>query len=137
MAAKYTTPPRENTSLAGPAWPWAWACSGDMNDGVPSTLPAEVSTVPSIALAMPKSITRGPSGQQHVAAKSRCTMPGGVDVAQRLGQPGRQPQPGGAPHRPVPGTSPPAVAGPATYSVASQVPSSSGPASTTGVATRR
>ena len=76
VAAKYTTPPNENTSLGGPVG-WPWACSGDMNDGVPSTLPAEVSTVPSCARAMPKSITRGPSSASSTLAglRSRCTRP--------------------------------------------------------------
>jgi len=50
-------------------------CSGDMYGGVPATDTDEVTR--SMARAMPKSTTRGPSEESSTLAglKSRCTMP--------------------------------------------------------------
>ncbi len=134
VAAKYSTPPRENTSLAGPAG-WPWACSGDMNDGVPSRLSAEVSTVPSSARAMPKSITRGPSSASSTLPgfRSRCTSPQSWMTRSASASPAASFSTASS------GSGPAAVTtscsdGPATYAMASQGGSSSGPASTTGAA---
>ncbi|GHI22765.1 hypothetical protein Shyd_41360 [Streptomyces hydrogenans] len=60
VAAKASTAPSENTSLAGPTGCPA-TCSGDMKPGVPITIPACVRTCDSAMIEIPKSITRGPS----------------------------------------------------------------------------
>ena len=95
VAAKYTTPPNENTSLGGPVG-WPWACSGDMNDGVPSTLPAEVEygavlRAGDAEVDHPRAVV----GQQHIGrlevAMHQASV---VNGAQRLGQPGGQLQHG-------------------------------------------
>jgi hypothetical protein len=65
-----------------------WACSGDMNSGVPKTIPSWVSTMEpgriswSVTLARPKSSTLGKSlmppwvlRKMFSGFRSRCTMP--------------------------------------------------------------
>ncbi len=64
-----------NMSDLGPGFDWV-SCSGAMYDGVPITATVRVE-LRSSALAMPKSITRGPSEARSTfdGLKSRCTMP--------------------------------------------------------------
>ncbi|MCW2891759.1 MAG: hypothetical protein JWO75_1248 [Actinomycetia bacterium] len=56
---------------------WPLTCSGAMNGGDPMSIPVPVTTVESAARAMPKSMTRGPSGASSTfdGFRSRCTMP--------------------------------------------------------------
>ncbi len=74
VAANTIVPAHANTSLAGCASPRN--CSGAMNAGVPTTLEVML-WLTSSARAMPKSITRGPSGPSSTlpGLKSRCTTP--------------------------------------------------------------
>ena len=76
VAAKVRTEPRASTSAGGPC-SRASTCSGDMNDGVPSTTLGLVSEAISRARAMPKSMTRGPSEAMMMLLgfRSRCTTP--------------------------------------------------------------
>ena len=76
VAANASTAPRLNTSLVGPT-PRPTACSGDMNPGEPTTIPAWVSMLASGDREIPKSITRGPSPASSTLAgfRSRCTTP--------------------------------------------------------------
>lgn len=60
VAATAAIRPREKTSAAG-VCSWPFACSGDMNCGVPISPPLRVSWVASAARAMPKSMIQGPS----------------------------------------------------------------------------
>jgi len=77
VAAKASTLPSENTSLAGlVASPPT--CSGDMYANVPITAPGLVIGVDaSITRAIPKSMIRGPSGARMTlpGLRSRCTRP--------------------------------------------------------------
>jgi len=76
VAAKVSTAPRLNTSLAGPTRR-PRACSGDIKEGEPNTMPVPVSMVASAAQEIPKSMTRGPSSASSTfdGFRSRCTMP--------------------------------------------------------------
>jgi hypothetical protein len=60
VAAYARTLPREKTSLSGPSRS-PRTCSGDMKENVPMSTPEDVNDVASAALAMPKSMIRGPS----------------------------------------------------------------------------
>ena len=60
-SAKAATAPRAKTSTAGVTG-WPRICSGAMNCGEPTAMPLCVRLVASAARAMPKSMTRGPSG---------------------------------------------------------------------------
>ena len=64
-------------SLATDACRVSRACSGAMYAGVPSAPRVTVSWIRSAALATPKSITRGPSGETSTfeGFRSRCTSP--------------------------------------------------------------
>ena len=57
---KAITAPKEKMSLAEPMPRVLSTCSGDMNDGVPITWPVMVIVAEPTALAIPKSIRRGP-----------------------------------------------------------------------------
>jgi hypothetical protein len=74
VAANTIVPAHANTSLAGSASPRN--CSGAMNAGVPTMLVVRL-WLASRARAIPKSITRGPSGPSStlLGLKSRCTTP--------------------------------------------------------------
>ena len=76
VAANASTAPRLKMSLDGPTSE-PIACSGDMNPGDPTTRPACVSMVDSVAREMPKSMTRGPSSASSTfdGLRSRCTTP--------------------------------------------------------------
>src|SRR5580693_7672441 len=77
VPAKASTLPSANTSLAGPTGS-PRICSGDMYVSVPTTTPVEVSPVVApMALAMPKSMIRGPSAARITlpGLRSRCTSP--------------------------------------------------------------
>jgi hypothetical protein len=75
VAANVTVHPQANMSAGGPAFAPA-SCSGAMNAGVPTTRLVTVVSA-SIARAIPKSITRGPSGPSITfpGFTSRCTTP--------------------------------------------------------------
>ncbi len=75
LAANAIVQPQANMSSGGPPLPPA-TCSGAMNAGVP-TAPVSVADVASSGRAIPKSMTRGPSGPSSTFAglKSRCTTP--------------------------------------------------------------
>ncbi len=75
VAAKTIVPAQANRSAAGPACSPA-SCSGVMYAGVPTTIEVSVELLSS-ALAMPKSMTRGPSVPSRTleGLKSRWTMP--------------------------------------------------------------
>ena len=76
VAANAASEPSENTSMAG-ATATPEICSGAMNCGEPTRMPVRVTAVASAAQAMPKSITRGPSGASSTldGLRSRCTTP--------------------------------------------------------------
>lgn len=75
VTAYVTSWPSEKTSVAGPT-SRPMACSGDMNIGVPTVMPVCVRAVASVARAIPKSMTRGPSAARRTLEgfRSRCTM---------------------------------------------------------------
>ena len=93
VAAKASSVPRPNTSLAGPTGAPS-ACSGAMNPGEPITMQAWVSALAPAAREMPKSITRGPSaGDQYVRRLEVAVHQAGrVDHAEGRGQPRTQHQ---------------------------------------------
>ncbi len=76
VAAKVSTAPRLNTSLAGPMSEPS-TCSGDMNPGEPISRSLPVATLASAAWEMPKSMTRGPSSASSTldGFRSPCTTP--------------------------------------------------------------
>ncbi len=76
VAAKTIVTPQAKTSTAGVA-ATPLSCSGARYDGVPRVSPVAVAPGVSSALAMPKSMTTGPSGPISTLAglKSRCRMP--------------------------------------------------------------
>jgi hypothetical protein len=132
VAANTITPPSENTSLAGPTRA-SCACSGDMNDGVPTSIPVEVIAVFSAAREIPKSITRGPSRASSTFAgfRSRCTRP------QEWIACSASTRPAASFHADTGGSGPATATasasdGPGTNTVASHGGSSSGPAAVTG-----
>ena len=106
-----------------------------MYEGVPSTLSAAVSTVLSIVLAMPKSITRGPSVAISTLAgfRSRCTSPLLWMARSASARPAISRHTAGSGSGPAPITMS-CSGGPGTNAVASHGGSSSGPAATTGLA---
>jgi hypothetical protein len=75
VAAKVSTAPRLNMSLAGPTSA-PRTCSGDMNPGEP-IIRSEPVVVLSAAWVMPKSMTRGPSSASRTldGVRSPCTTP--------------------------------------------------------------
>ena len=75
-SAKAPTAPSANTSMAG-VMARPRICSGAMNCGEPTAMPLWVRLVASAARAMPKSMTRGPSGASSTldGLRSRCTTP--------------------------------------------------------------
>nr|WP_263654870.1 hypothetical protein [Nonomuraea aurantiaca] len=75
MAANAIVTPHANTSEGAPAGEPA-SCSDEMYAGVPMIWLVAVAVV-SASRAMPKSMTRGPSGpiSTFPGLKSRCTMP--------------------------------------------------------------
>src|SRR5262245_43305587 len=77
VAAYSSVAPSEKTSLAPDACRVSRACSGAMYAGVPTEPRVTVSWTRSAALATPKSITRGPSGETSTfdGFRSRCTSP--------------------------------------------------------------
>ena len=77
VPANAITAPQVNTSVAGVIGS-PRSCSGAMKAGVPIRLPVSVRPVSaSVALAMPKSITRGPNRESSTlpGLRSRCTTP--------------------------------------------------------------
>ncbi len=77
VAAYASSVPSEKTSDRGPTSRGACNCSGDMKGGVPMTRPVIVSVCWSTAREMPKSMTRGPSGESTTfeGFRSRWTTP--------------------------------------------------------------
>lgn len=77
MAAKTRVEPSEKTSLAPLTLRESFACSGDMYAGVPTATFVMVRRVLETPLAMPKSITRGPSSTTRTfeGFRSRWTRP--------------------------------------------------------------
>ena len=132
VAANTITQPSENTSVAGPARPPS-ACSGDMNDGVPTICPVEVTAVRSSAREMPKSITRGPSMASSTLAgfRSRCTRPQACTACSASTRPAASFHTAATGSGPASATAA-ASDGPGTNTVASHGGSSSGPAAVTG-----
>ena len=131
VAANASTPPSENTSPAGSGGPPS-ACSGDMNEGVPTVVPVAVTDVASSAREIPKSITRGPSTASSTFAglRSRCTSPRECSACRA------STSPAASRHTDAAGSGPPSATasasdGPGTNTVASHGGSSSGPAATT------
>ncbi len=76
VAAKVSTAPRLNMSLAGPMSE-PRTCSGDMNLGEPIIRLLPVATLASTAWEIPKSMTRGPSSASSTldGFRSPCTTP--------------------------------------------------------------
>ncbi len=64
VAAKASTAPRQNTSLAQ-VTSSPLTCSGDMNPGEPAMCPVPVMESASTLRTMPKSMTRGPSSARR------------------------------------------------------------------------
>ncbi len=133
-AAKASTPPSANTSVAGDT---AWAaisCSGAMKAGVPTIAPLRVSArLCTTERAIPKSMTRTPSSASRTLAgfRSRCTIPcrwmsrsasASCPASRTTSATGSGP----------PDRTRASRESPATYWVASQGGSPSGSASTTG-----
>ncbi|AQZ64213.1 hypothetical protein BKM31_24560 [[Actinomadura] parvosata subsp. kistnae] len=87
VAANTIVAAHANRSAAGPIG-WSRICSGAMKAGVPTGMEVMVE-VASSALAMPKSITRGPSAPRMTLAglKSRCTMPAWWTAARAVAVP--------------------------------------------------
>ncbi len=131
-AANTSTQPSENTSLAAPTRA-SLACSGDMNDGVPTIIPVAVIAVFSSAREMPKSISRGPSRASSTLAgfRSRCTSPAACTACSASTRPAVSFHTASAGSGPASATAS-ASDGPGTNAVASQGGSSSGPAAVTG-----
>ncbi len=69
VAANSMTAPHAHTSTGGPAR-MPTTLSGAMNAGVPAPWPVGVSDISEV-LAMPKSITRGPSGPMRTLSGLR------------------------------------------------------------------
>ena len=86
VAAKVSTAPKLNMSLAGPrAWPRA--CSGDMNLGEPKAPPGV--TLAQAAQEIPKAISRGPSSVSRTfeGFRSRWTTPAAWMAIRRSASP--------------------------------------------------
>jgi len=132
LAAKASTEPRENTSLGAPAAAPS-TCSGDMNEGVPMIDPVAVSRESARVLAMPKSITRGPSEASSTLAglRSRCTSPAAWIARSASASPAASRQSAGTGSGPYWETRL-SSDGPETNAVASHGGRSSTPAATTG-----
>ena len=132
VAANTITQPRENTSLGAPTRVPS-ACSGDMNEGVPTIIPVEVIAVFSSAREIPKSITRGPSRASSTLAgfRSRCTSPAEWTACSASTRPPASRHTAAVGNGPAASTAS-ASEGPGTNTVASRGGSSSGPAAITG-----
>ena len=136
VAAKVSTAPRLNTSLAGPM-STPRTCSGDMYPGDPIVTPAVPAALASAASEIPKSMTRGPSSASSTLEgfRSRCTTP----AAWMALRPSASPAASAI--RLLTGSGPwPRTAsvsdGPATYAVASHGTGQSRSASTTSAVNR-
>src|SRR5438046_10085941 len=111
-------------SLGGPISP-PRACSGDMNPGEPVTQPAPAADTVLIpgpaAREMPKSITRGPSGDSSTfeGFRSQCTTPAAWMALRLSASPAARASAGRAVIRPTLGTASDSE-GPATYAGAGQ-----------------
>lgn len=104
-----------------------------MNTGVPMMTRLAVSAAPSIALTMPKSITRGPSAAMSAlpGLRSLCTSPQACTAWSASTRPPASRHTASSERCPASAITPPSD-GPATNAVASHGGSSSGPAATTG-----
>lgn len=93
VAAYVMVEAQANTSAGGPIRS-PRKCSGPIYDGVPAAKPVVAEA--SISRAMPKSMTRGPSGPTStlLGLKSRCTTPAPWTAAKAVMVPSRL-HPGG------------------------------------------
>ena len=118
-------------SLGGPISP-PRACSGDMNPGEPVTQPTPAADTVPAAREMPKSITRGPSGDSSTfeGFRSQCTTPAAWMALRLSASPAASASAGRMAIGPSPVTAS-ASEGPDTYAVASHGTALSTSASTT------
>ncbi len=136
VAAKVSTEPRLNTSLAGPMSA-PRTCSGDMYPGEPISTFAPATTLASAASEIPKSMTLGPSSASRTLEgfRSRCTTP----AAWMAPRPSASPAVSASVLRTGNGPWPRTASvsdGPATYAVASHGIGASRSASTTSAVNR-
>ena len=131
VAAKVSTAPRLNMSLAGPMSK-PRTCSGDMNPGEPIIRLLPVTTLASAAWEIPKSMTRGPSSASRTldGFRSPCTTPAAWIALRLSASPAASASTVHTGNGPWPRTAS-LSEGPATYAVASQGIGLSRSASTT------
>ncbi|GAA3113805.1 hypothetical protein GCM10020001_036210 [Nonomuraea salmonea] len=127
VAAYTTTSAQPYTSAAGPVGPPAYS-SGLTHPGEPTTWPVAVRAVPSRARAMPKSTSRGPSGDSITLEgfRSRCTTPAACTAVSASASPAARPYSSSPRSGPCSATCSVRVR-PAMYSVASQGCAASAP----------